>query len=75
MIEYKHHIITAIHKFAEDIIKENFSSGVMASKVGVIRPHIYSTLRQLDKSGDQNLKNLALSIQKIIDAAKEDGLL
>lgn len=75
MTEYKHHIITAIHQFAEDIIKENFSSGVMASKVGVIRPDIYSTLRKLDKSGDQNLENLASSIQKIIDAAKQDGLL
>lgn len=74
-MQYKHSMIKATSELIDSIMIYNFSKHKVMAKWLRVKPVAENLFKELDNSGEENLRNLALKYQGLVEAAKQDGLI
>ena len=73
--QYSHSMITATEQLIDELMRFNFSKHPAFAKWLRVKPVVQQMFKQLDNSGDENLRNLALKYRGLVEAAKQDNIL
>jgi hypothetical protein len=74
-MQYKYSMIKLTSELINDIMIYNFSKHKVMAKWLRVKPVAENLFKELDNSGEENLRNLALKYQGLVEAAKQDGLI
>jgi hypothetical protein len=72
--EYKYEMIKATDQLINDIMIFNFSKHKVLAKWLKVKPVAAQLFHELDDSGEENLRKLALRYKELVEAAEKDGL-
>ena len=74
-MQYKHSMIRLTSELIDSIMIFNFSKHKAMAKWLRVKPIAENLFKELDNSGEENLKNLAIKYQGLVEAARQDGLI
>lgn len=74
-MQYKHSMIQATSELINSIMVFNFSKHKAMAKWLRVKPVAENLFKELDNSGEENLRNLAQKYQGLVEAARKDGLI